>query len=496
MKRAVSTGFRGWIAYPILLFVALLSWTVASPPGSAPDDDYHLVSAWCAWGTRDGMCEPGSNPGTRYVPRQVLEVACYKFDAQASGACPPGVAQLLETDRGNFASYYPNGFYSTMALFTGPSVEQSVLWMRLFNSLLYAGGLAALLLLVQPARRANYALGSLVTLVPLGSFVVASANPSSWAFTSATLLWATAVEFGRAIGWRAKLKLGALATLALVLAMSSRADAAAYAAVALVLAWLASVNFNRRTLLYGGAVAVVLVIAAFWVLSFDSVRMALNPDASLLQPEPIDGWFQRLQEIPGVFFGVFGTYSLGWLDTPIRAVTWVLAGSMFAGVVFWGLRRCGWRKAVALLVVIAVGIAVPLVTTTLRHTMTEILQPRYFLPLVVLLAMIAIAENNDAGPELHRAQAVLLAGAIGLAHANALHTNIRRYVTGLDDLHFDLNVGVEWWWSWAPAPMLVFSIGALAFLAAAVVAVSLHSARPLYAGVDGPPPPLRRALVD
>ena len=35
---------------PLLLLATLAAWALASPVGASPDEDYHLVSGWCATG--------------------------------------------------------------------------------------------------------------------------------------------------------------------------------------------------------------------------------------------------------------------------------------------------------------------------------------------------------------------------------------------------------------------------------------------------------------
>lgn len=457
-----------WIVYPLLLLVTMVAWSVSSPPGSSPDEDFHLVSAWCALGTRDGLCTPGATAATRVVPTDVAQVACFRFEPAMPGECPSAPGQMIETNRGNFASYYPNGFYTTMGLLAGPSVEQSVIGMRVLNSTLYAAGLAALLFLAPVRRRQGYALGSLATVVPLGIFVVASTNPSSWTVTSATLIWASAVELARATDRRTRIGCALLGAFGLALAFASRADAAAYAGLAFGLALLLTVKVGRRMALYAGGVVVFLIVIFFWAQSFRSAGiLSFGPPANA--EGPVAGWFQNLLDLPNLYAGSFGTRKLGWLDTTMRPMTWVLAGSAYVMVIFLGLRRCSWRKAVALSIVGVLALAAPMVIATARQaSLFGAVQPRYFLPLLILFAMIAIIEDNLDGLELEPARAVMLVSAIAVAHASALHTNLRRYLTGLDETWFNLNNGIDWWWSWAPPPMLVLAIGAAAFAGAAV----------------------------
>jgi hypothetical protein len=356
-----------------------------------------------------------------------------------------------------------------MGLFAGKSLDQSVLAMRLLNSLIYALGLAALLLLSRPGHRENYLLASFVTLVPLGLFTIASVNPSSWAITSATLLWASGFEFvGARDRWR-KIGLAVLGVLALAMAVAARADSAIYGGLAIGLIWFLTTRFGRRTLITGAIVVVVVGAALAWASTLGSVRQLANLPP-LNPTEPPDGWLERLQELPAFYLGTFGTRGLGWLDTIMQPYTWVPAAAVYAMVMFWGLRRCSWRKAVALVAIFSGSAFVILAIATIRHAMPERgMQPRYFLPLLVMAAMIALAKDNDEGPQLDWAQRVLIVLALGVAQAGALHTELRRYLTGLDITMFNLNDNIEWWWSWAPPPMVVLGVGSVAFFGAAIV---------------------------
>ena len=483
-----------WILYPILLFVAMSAWALSSPPGSSPDEDFHLVSAWCGLGDREGLCAPGAATVTRVVPLDLLRSPCFAFEPTISGNCPTYPGQTEETYRGNFTGYYPSGFYSVMGLFAGPSLESAVLSMRLVNSAVYALGLAALLFLARPSARAGYMLGSLITLVPLGLFSVASINPSSWAITSATLVWAGAVEFARAKKLSTRVALAALTALSLGLGVASRSDAAAYGALAIGLAWLAAVKLGRRTLIFGAIAAAVLGAILVGSLSLGSFQF-IGKVPPLTPDDEAGGLFRRLKDLPNLYAGSFGTRGLGWLDTTMPWVTWILAGSVFALAIFWGLRRCGWRKAVSLLVIAVVAAAVPITLATMRHaTVLAVLQPRYFLPVLILAAMIAVSEDNLEGPQLNLAQSLVIIASLSMAHAGALHANLRRYLTGSEVQEFDLNAGMEWWWKvWSPSPMVVFGIGAIAFLGAVIVVTFNSGTRAdfLPAGEQAEP---RRAL--
>jgi hypothetical protein len=51
---------------------------------------------------------------------------------------------------------------------------------------------------------------------------------------------------------------------------------------------------------------------------------------------------------------------------------------------------------------------------------------------------------------------------------------MRRYITGTDDQGFNLNSGIEWWWSIPVSPMAVFIAGSLSY--AGLVAILAREA--------------------
>lgn len=95
-RDTIPEGFPQVSAYPalivlipcVLALASMMSWAVSSPPGSSPDEHFHLSSTWCGLGERDGLCKPRQNPNFREVPRGVAAVAvCFAFDGFQSAAC-------------------------------------------------------------------------------------------------------------------------------------------------------------------------------------------------------------------------------------------------------------------------------------------------------------------------------------------------------------------------------------------------------------------------
>ena len=467
----------------MLAFVALAAWAFASPVGAGPDDDYHLVSVWCAGGGSD-LCVPGSSDDVRRVPAGFESLICYVTDAEQSAACqadamPRVDGPWVETARGNFVGEYPPVYYATMRLFAGHDVEFSALVMRLVNAALFVLMSTAVAALV-PQRRRVLVWAWLITLVPLGMFLIPSNNPSGWAITGVGTAFLAMVGWYEAEGWRRWAAAGVFA-LAVVMAAGARGDAAVYVVGAAVTATIVSWRPARGwwSLALPLAAAAAGLVAAF---AAGQSNVAGGFSSTPVGPDgvPVGGGSEpglalaayNLLMVPHLWTGVFGTWALGWFDTLMPAVVpWAVAGA-FIAVGFAGLGLMTWRKAVSLAGVVGVLVLLPVYVLTMGgHEVGENLQPRYLLPVIVLLGFLLVWETPGAKLHFTRLQTLVIVGALGTAHMVALQVNLRRYVTGVDLQGPNLDAGAEWWWSGVPwGPGLTWVVGTVAY--AGVLAVA------------------------
>lgn len=450
--------------------IAFGSWSVASPIGASPDDDYHMASIWCGLGERDGLCEAAEADNERLVPARAFQSsACFALDPTQSADCDlPADDVLLPTGRGNFADNgYPPLFYATMSIFAGPDVAVSTIIMRLVNAAVLVALMMAAVLLM-PREHAQVALlGAIVTIVPLGMFIIPSVNPSSWAFTSAAIVWISLVGYFHSTERRQEIALGALALIGAIIGAGARADAAVYngvaVAVALILAW----SWNRRSLVKLALPAVIGMISLLSYASSGQAAAEVAPVAGGWSLESIALLMSyNAPRLPELWAGVFGTWSLGWFDTPMPGGVWVLTISVFAGILFTGIGAMSRRKAIAAAFVLFCLIVIPLaILTRSQIRIGEYVQPRYFLPLLVILAGVALIGVVRTRLRLSATQLATAIALLSIANAIALWFNIRRYVTGTDVGSPLLDNRVEWWWNGPVSPMGVAIIGTIAFAA-------------------------------
>ena len=294
-----------------------------------------------------------------------------------------------------------------------------------------------------------YALASL--LVPIGWFIVASVNPSGWAIVGVT-------SFGFALhsffvvrneeSWRWN---GVIAVVGTLVAISARGDAAAF--VVLVAGALSVLNWRA---LFARPVLGVLpllccVMSGIQVLTAGRVATVAGVgDATHRSAREVLAAIAL--DLPVVYSGMFGEgFGMGWLDTGLPYITKVTMVAIVGFLVLSGLARGGRAKWLAVLLLGGAMLAMPVVTLyRLRMIPGEFIQPRYLLPLVpVFLVIVLSGPGPRKGFILATRQAWVIWVGLTLANAAALYTNIRRYVTGLEE---SVVLGDrEWWWPADPA---------------------------------------------
>ena len=477
---------------PVLAILALMAWALASPVGSSPDDDFHLASIWCAAGEQPNQCHVVADESKRAVPR-ALKIPCFARQPNKSAACQVALFNNRSNDltsvRGNFDGLYPPLYYSTMSHLVTSGVEISAILMRIVNILLLVVLTTVLYVLLPAIRRTSLVWGMAVSLVPLGLFLVASNNPSAWAIISAGTLWISLVGYFESSGAK-KAGLGIVAALATVIGAGARSDSAIYVLVAIAVVVLLTGVWQRRWIVSALLPAGLAVTAAIFFLSAgQSVSAASGlPDMANSAHASDSRYlvFIDFLNVPSLWAGVFGSWRLGWLDTPVPAIVWVGGLGCAAGLAFLGLASVSTRKVLAAILVL--GILWLLPTYFLVQSGSEVgtgVQPRYILPLVTILVGVVLWQVGGKRLVLSTGQVVALVSTLSVANAAALHFDMRRYITGTSVVGWNLDAGIGWWWGIPVSPMVVWAMGSLSFAAfLVIVARETLVARPADASRD------------
>jgi hypothetical protein len=466
----------GAVLVAVALAVLGAAWTLASPVGSGSDDSFHLASIWCSSTAPDDAC---TNLGDAFaagkdfveVPAEIAQGAhCYAYNPFASAACQgaiePGTTERALANDG----IYPGLFHAVMGLAVGDEPVNSVLLVRIMSWTICVGFMAAGWFVLPRRHRAGYLLMLVVTAVPLAISLWSSTNPSGVVVASIVAAWCAVIGLLHARGRRDLFVAGALLVIALVAAAGSRGDGGVYAFFAVVgaciLLWSPNRNVLTKTLV---AVAVAGTALAFSVVVLG--RRYPGVDGLVTQ---IDGassetssglLWNNLREIPYFLTGNLGTEPIGWLDTPMPRIIWASTLAAFFGLAFWGIGRMDRRKALSLACVLVGLLGVPyFLLWRGGYPVGFEIAVRYVLPLVPVLGFTLLywrRATSVSGLTVVQLSTVL--SLMTLAHSVALHSYIRRYVTGVGNLSIDLDAGREWWWDIPITPNMVWVSGSVAF---------------------------------
>lgn len=464
------------IGAAILLFLSLGAWAIASPVGATPDEDFHLSSIWCGQGERDGLCEAGEKAETRLVPTKAIYLLCFVYNPEINASCQGDEFlergyDLAPTERVNNGQY-PGGFFFVTSFLAGDNFVVSVILMRLAHAALFS--ILAVTSWVLLPRRLRFVLAGAasLTFVPLGMFLVPSVNPSGWSIQSSVLLLPLLLGYFQTRG-KTRWALGALAIVAAFLGIESRSDSAAFvlvgAAAAMALCFQHSKRFYLQALLPLG----IGVLAVLSVLTAGQTELAASGqlNGELVGENPTSKLalaVLNLATLPSLFAGTFGLgWELGWGDTAMPPAVSIPTFFFFAGALFTALRRVDARKAVAIIGIAFSACFLPVFVLVQSGVVGGFgVQPRYLMPLVVLLLCAALAPTAGAGRAAHVGVPFtplqLWTIAIGLSATQmiALFTNMRRYITAGS---YNLDGSAEWWWNVPFSPFTSLAIGSLSF---------------------------------
>ena len=387
---------------------------------------------------------------------------------------------------------YPSGFYAVMSVLVGPDVDRSVVSMRLLNGLLAAVVLGLIVWLAPLGVAAAALLSVAVSFVPLGLFVVPSTNPSAWAVVGVLGVWAFAMswlaESDGSARWR-RWTLGAGTVVTAAMAIGSRADASAFVVLALALATLLVVRSRAQLKQQRGRLAVlatVAVVAVFVYLSLSAASLVGPIDETQgtlgRQSTGVGLLLTNLVSLPDLFAGIVGGWGLGWLDTPMPPLVSFVGVLAIGMVLFRGLQAADRRTLLATALAAAALVAVPLVfLQSQRLAVGQMVQPRYLLPLLVLLLATVSVPMGPPAP-MRRLVAVVFGLLLSSSAVLAFWTNAHRYAIGTDVPLFDRDPVVEWGplLGW-PLPVVV-AVTATATVAFIGGALALSTKHPAIAG--------------
>ncbi len=496
-SRAASSGLRARLRTVVLPFAVVLvlgGWLLASPPGSSPDDVYHLGSIWCAHGYEDGRCVPtgtGVESSFALVPSPIAQLNCYAYDlGSRSAACLydvlPGNPSVLARVETNVTRDRANLYYATMHFLIGDDVGATVARIRVANAATALLLVTLTALVAAPGVRVALLVTWLVASLPLGLFMVTSTNTTAWGIIGLGTVWANALTALHPGDVRRRTAAVVLLVLGAMMALGARTEALPHLVAALsaigAMVLLERVSRGRTPsspTLHGKVglgVVLPLAIVGAGVIAW---RFAATGMFTGLFGGFRDGWdrlvardignplFTLMMEIPSFWVGVLGSWNLGWLDTRLPPSTTVPTILIYAALLTLGLQGASRARMVAAGMMGASMMVLPLIALIpIARVVNEEMQARHFIALVYVMLGVALVRSPSEPPlTIGRGMHLTMTLGLAAAHSSALWMNIGRYTTGFTENLF-IRVGrePEWWWATGPSPFTVWGVGSAAFL--------------------------------
>lgn len=427
-----------------------LSWALASPLMSVPDEPAHAIKAASVARLQiDPPTAPidgtfGHTNGTVSKVRLPLPYGalhtmplCMVFRHEPATCLEPLPPPERVVETATTAGTYPPGFY---ALVGWPSLvlptANAVYAMRIVSALicaaLFASGLATLHRLT---RSAAAVAAGFVGITPMALFLAGSVNPNGLEIAAAFAFWAGGLALlvsPTVPTSRDLVRVG----VPVVLLAWSRPLSAGMAGVALVLVLFAAARWERirqlaadrqvRRAALGAAGLVVLAVA--YVLVNDSLGSfngtadpTMTPRRAASQSWHLTNY--RIDQLIGQF---------GWLEFSLPGEVLVAWQAATIAVLSLALALGTWRERLA---IVAVAVTVLLLPVASEVASADEIgfawQGRYSLPIAVgglVLAAGVLGRHVAGRPRLDLAVAVLVVAPLAGAHLAAHATSMRRYV--------------------------------------------------------------------
>lgn len=442
----------------VWLFCSLVMLALLSQPGATHDEWYHAASTWCAQGIRSPYCSDiGVDPGNRFSALVNLNAVNCKLPPQELLYCPtPNTGQGRPLVNNGL---YPGGFYYILSWFVVPSSEQSFILLRSISALAASVVLCMMFWLLPVRHRLVLSLLIITMFSSTGFFLLASINPSSWAFLGVGTGWlpihAAWTESGTSI--RRKFSLMTIGVLALSMAGGSRWDAIPFTAlmIFLVCVHVLTIRIPNHKFVMIVSVACTLLLAVVLLEMFSPLSPVhyLGTLTTFTEGQPDNIIFlssNLLQAFPGTLQALGSVPTMTDVMVPgvVLIASFVVLG-YFLLVTFNERQRLQYLGMAAGAIAVGVSTAAQIAVTDARDF--GLIEPRYGLPLVT--AVIGWWFLQSPERSILRVVRGLKTGAIVATGSFSLvaYTLAERFVDRqTNSIRFLPEGPDQWWWSLLP----------------------------------------------
>ncbi|MHB1989125.1 MAG: DUF2142 domain-containing protein [Acidimicrobiales bacterium] len=447
-RLARGGSVRVFSLFLVLFFVALGTWSLATPLFGVPDEPVHEIKAVAVVrGELVGTPKGGPrSPNVLVTVPRLYAVAgtipgCFAFKLTVPASCakvPSGGAAPMNVVIYN--GRYPPLYYALVGLPSLATVSVTgVYLMRLLSALLSATFLAlAAMSIVRWSRSRVLLAGLALALTPTLLFLGGSINPSSLEISAAVCLWCSALLLVLECSEDPPPALVGIVGLAGSVTVLVRGLSPLWVGMIglFVLALgpreVRALIGRRSVRLAAGCIVVCSGLATAWIVtqhSLDILSSGLGPPAHTSEVGILLAVFGRTPQFLAEMIGQFG-----WVNTPspmYTYVTWYLGLGIVAGAAILFAR--GRQLAVLFGVTLAAIIVPVLISSSQVHQSGFVWQGKDTLPFAIGIPLVAAAIVAQSRKDLVRVPRLvgIIAAGTATAELAAFAEALRRNAVGL-----------------------------------------------------------------
>lgn len=476
-----------------LFFISFAVWTLASPVGSAPDEDFHQNMIYCAAGKSSACQENGSRYGHYYSMRPTVSGACKNYSDLKSP-----IATAINTN-----TVLPL-YYNIAQFFVLETLGKSTINIRLMNaSLAVLLGLISLLLTAKPYRLQTF-LALVICSVPVGFFFIGSISPTAWAIMSVALIIGPVYSVVSFTNYSATPKLifdirfinllrFIFITSLIAMGVGSRYETMIW--IPLLLLFTIMVNFDRIRLLPFSkstwlAISVIstFLFGALMLVLFERSPLPLY-DLTAHVLTNLTSWW-TFEKALNTLFGMMALTGipgaeLGTHDAPISPIASFFISVAVGGAVLGGLSKASQKHTFLFLLLIFLLFLITIILWSAKDW--DYYQSRYFIPIFYFVVFFALIGRSTMEFFKDTKYWLLVLVSISIAYSLGLLSTVLRFIFGLEFQQSRFPLGKEaidtnparlfhapipdWWLTdilWL-TPFSIWIIGSISFIGALLI---------------------------
>ena len=461
--------FASSIAVFICSFIFLTSWAISNPVGSSPDEGTHLVGIWCTKIDSTAKCLT-----TEGAPKFSSELSgddsCYLIDADKSASCLEEQEEIFKDSFG----FTNLRFYAFFSNFISDNIALSVVIMRLINVLIFSICITFAYIYLKKDILIGTLLSFMTVGIPLGLYLATSINTSSWLILGSIFLIPYLLEIFTS--WRKSLiPLVIISFILIYIFTGSRQDGILFLSISIVSAIpiiatrFLSIIKNYWTLYNKITVNTIKVVSIFiniYLIYFISIQISTRATLGLYaSTQQVSNW-DIAYRFTSLISGALGNWGLGSLEVTMPDIVRFCSIILFFSILFVSLKYNDTSAKFTLL--INFYFLIFIIWIFLYKSQLYVgqwLQPRYIIPLMFSLISVSFVGISHEKIKLITSYVRLWIVLSTIGYLFSLHTLLRRYTHGLDELYVNLNTDLEWWWGFVPvSPMTILGIGTVSYL--------------------------------